>query len=201
MLAAAQQLFTRVGLNRLSEEDLIEALDVAPATFYGMFADKDDLIMQAQQQDLERQKQEHAELFAQLGSPVEQLLALHLHGLNELEKVKGLVHLDMQQLHPRAWQLVVDHMDHYSNPLICQLLRKGVVQKQLRNDINCELIARLLREQMGLIFNPLAFPPTKYKLAEVYRSTYGCFIRGLCTEAGLRIADAHFEQFDRMPGS
>ena len=194
LLQEAQLVFVRLGVTRLSETELIEALHVAPATFYGMFRDKDDLVVQAMHQDLERQKQEHAELFANFSTPIERMLALHVHGFHEMSKVGGNSFLELRHLHPKAWNLLLDHLSNYSYPQLRGLIQEGVLQQQLRHDIDIELVTKIIMEQVNLVFNHEVFPPSEYSRAEVFRGVFFYYIRGLCTEEGLRLAAPHFNK-------
>jgi hypothetical protein len=43
-----------------------------------------------------------------------------------------------------------------------------------------------------MVLNPVVFPPERYNLAEVFRSIYLYYIRGICTDAGARVVEAFF---------
>lgn len=192
LLKEAQLVFARFGVNRLSESELIEVLHVAPATFYGMFRDKDDLVVQAMAHDLERQKMEHQELFANFSTPVERLLAVYAHGFNEMSKVTGNAILEIQHLHPKAWNMMLEHLKSYSFPMLRDLIQEGVLQQQLRHDIDIGLVTKVFMELLNMSFNHNLFPPDQYSRAEILRSTYFYYIRGLCTDSGLRLVSSHF---------
>lgn len=194
LLKEAQQVFTTLGISRFSERELIEELHVAPATFYGMFRDKDDLVFQAMEHDLERQKQEHRELFANFSSPVERMMALHAHGFHEMNKVTSISFLEIQHLHPRAWNLLLHHLATYSYPQLRDLIQDGVLQQQFRHDIDIELVTKIIMQQMNMVFNHELFPPDQYSRADVFRGIYFYYLRGLCTAEGLRLAAAHFSR-------
>ncbi|QIL76566.1 TetR/AcrR family transcriptional regulator [Hymenobacter sp. HDW8] len=192
LLKEAQLVFARYGVNRLSESELIEALHVAPATFYGMFRDKNDLVVQAMAYDLERQKQEHQELFANFSTPIERLLAVCTHGYNEISKVSGNSLLEIQHLHPRAWNMMQDHLKNYGFLMIRDLIQEGVLHQQLRHDIDIGLVTKILMEMLNMALNHELFPPDQYSRAEVMRSGFFYYMRGLCTDSGLRLVSSHF---------
>jgi AcrR family transcriptional regulator len=194
ILDETQQLFLQHGISGLPLESLIQQLNISPATFYGMFADKNDLVLQVARHDLERQKQEHAVLFSQTTSPVERILLLLQHGIGEMQKVPDTYYVEVQQQHPATWQLLMEHLTAYSYPQIHGLLNDGILQKELRGDINIELVTKIILEQLNLILNPTVFPPGRYNLPEVFRSVYLYYVRGLCTEEGIRAAAAHFSR-------
>ena len=47
-------------------------------------------------------------------------------------------------------------------------------------------------EQLNLLLNPQVFPPGRFNIAEVFRSIFLYYIRGICTDEGARIAAEHF---------
>jgi AcrR family transcriptional regulator len=157
-----------------------------------MFRDKDDLVVQAMAHDLERQKQEHQELFANFSTPLERLLAVYAHGFNEMSKVTGNTMLEVKHLHPKAWNMMQDHLKHYGFGILRDLIQEGVLHQQLRHDIDISLVTRVLMEMLNMALNHELFPPDQYTRAEILRSTQFYYIRGLCTESGLRLVSSHF---------
>ena len=55
-----------------------------------------------------------------------------------------------------------------------------------------QLVTEKLIEQLNMLLNPLVFPPDRYNMAEVFRSIFLYYIRGICTDEGSRIAAEHF---------
>lgn len=192
LLEEVRVLFLREGVSALSLEQIIQKLNVSPATFHGMFDDKDDLVTQVVVHDLERQRREHAALFANTENPVERILMLLQHGINEMQQTPSTNYAEVQQEHPTAWNLLMDHLVTYSYPQIHGLLNDGILRKQFRGDINIELVTKIILEQVNLILNTDIFPPSRYNLAEVFRSIYLYYIRGICTDEGMQLAASHF---------
>jgi AcrR family transcriptional regulator len=192
LLEEVRVLFLREGIGPLSLEQIIQKLNVSPATFHGMFEDKDDLVTQVVVHDMERQQREHAALFARTDNPVERILLLLQDGIQELQQTPSTNYADIQREHPAAWNLMMDHLVTYSYPQIHELLNDGILRKQFRGDINIELVTKIILEQINLILNTDIFPPSRYNLAEVFRSIYLYYIRGICTDEGMQLAASHF---------
>ena len=47
-------------------------------------------------------------------------------------------------------------------------------------------------KQLNLLLNPPVFPPDRFNMAEVFRSIFLYYIRGICTDEGARITAEHF---------
>jgi hypothetical protein len=157
-----------------------------------LFRDKNDLVVQAMAHDIERQKQEHQELFANFSTPLERLIAVYAHGYNEMSKVMGNTLLEIQHLHPKAWNMMQDHLENYGFLMIRGLIQEGVLHQQLRHDIDIGLVTKVFMELLNMTFNHNIFPHDQYSRAEIMRSTHFYYIRGLCTDSGLRLVTAHF---------
>ncbi|GAA3938178.1 TetR/AcrR family transcriptional regulator [Hymenobacter algoricola] len=195
LLEEALRLFQTKGIADLSIEQIMSALDVSAPTFREMFRGKEDLVMQTMQHDIARQRREHTQLFEQVPTPVGRLLSLLEFGIRDLRKVKAPQYFsDLIQHHPQAWAMGLQHLDDYSYPQIQGLLNDGVVQKQFRGDINIALVSKIIIEMISLVLNEKIFPANRYDVAEVFRSVYLYYVRGLCTEEGIKAAAAYFSR-------
>ncbi|WP_078010739.1 TetR/AcrR family transcriptional regulator [Hymenobacter sp. CRA2] len=195
LLEEARQLFMRNGIESQSLEQITAALDISPVTFREMFHDKADLVMQVTQHDIERQKREHAELFERVPNPVGRLLGLLEMGIRDLQQVTAPTYFtDLIQHYPEAWEAGQQHLMTYSHPQLQSLLNDGVRQKFMRGDINIGLVSKIIIEQLNMMLNEQIFPSSRYNIAEVFRSVYLYYIRGLCTEDGIQAAAAHFSR-------
>jgi AcrR family transcriptional regulator len=195
LLEEALQLFQSQGITNLPAEQLMARLDVSPTTFREMFHDKEDLVLQVTQYDIDRQKREHAELFKQVDNAVARLLSLLEMGIRDLRKVTSPHYFaDLMQDFPQAWELGQQHLAEYSYPQIHNLLNEGILQKTLRGDINIALVSKIIIEQLYMVLNEQIFPPSRYATAEVFRSVYLYYMRGLCTEEGLKTASSYFSR-------
>jgi hypothetical protein len=107
-------------------------------------------------------------------------------------KVMGNTLLEIQHLHPKAWKMMQDHLNNYGFLMIRDLIQEGVLQQQLRHDIDIGLVTKVFMELLNMTFNHNIFPHDQYSRAEIMRSTHFYYIRGLCTDSGLRLVTAHF---------
>ncbi|SHI46634.1 transcriptional regulator, TetR family [Hymenobacter daecheongensis DSM 21074] len=193
LLEEALRIFQTKGITNISLEQIMSALDVSPATFHEMFQDKEDLVLQVTQHDISRQKAEHAQLFQRVDNAVARLLSLLEMGIRDLRKVTSPDYFaDLIHHYPRAWEMGQQHLAEYSYPQIHSLLNEGILQKTLRGDINIALVSKIIIEQLYMVLNEQIFPPSRYDVAEVFRSVYLYYMRGLCTEEGLKTASTHF---------
>lgn len=157
------------------------------------YPDRASLVHELILADLARQKRDHAALFAQYSTAVERLYALIQYGLHDMMGVAPTFIADLQE-YPQTWAALLEHLSTYSAPQTQQLLNDGIRQRLFRSDINIQLVTKILLEQVNMLLNPQIFPPDRYNMAEVFRSIFLYYVRGLCTEEGARIAANHFSR-------
>lgn len=191
-LEAALPVFFEHGLRAASNEALAAALHTSVSALLAQYPTRDALVQQVMLADTEQQKREHAELFARYPTAVERLYALLQMGLQRLAQVPGTFYSEMQAGFPLAWDQLMDHLQSYSAPQLQQLLNDGIRSRLFRSDINIQLVTKILLEQVNMLLNPQVFPPDRFNMAEVFRSIFLYYIRGLCTDEGARIAADHF---------
>ncbi|SES73005.1 TetR/AcrR family transcriptional regulator [Hymenobacter actinosclerus] len=194
LLERAAELFRQVGVRLPHEEQLAAALDCTPAEFRQTFGSKEKLLYAITESNLVRQRQEHAELFANLDTPAECLVGLLRYSLNELRQAPNYDYHIMRTQFPRSWQLICDHLRDYTGALLVRLLQGGISQGQFRASLDARLIAHIILAQFSLVLNEELFPPDQVDVSEVYRNIFAPYVRGLCTPAGLHAVTSHFER-------
>lgn len=194
LLDKANALFRSVGVGIAHEEQVAVALDLSLREFRQQFGSKAELILQVCRYNMQRQQHEHTELFANLGTPVECLLALLHHSLQELRRSPHYDYHLLREQYPVVWNAIQEFLQQYSYPLLTRLLQEGIIEGQFRADLNAPFIARIMLAQFSLVVNEDLFPPDTTNLADVYRNIFFYYVRGLCTDEGVRLAISHFNR-------
>ncbi|RNI32350.1 TetR/AcrR family transcriptional regulator [Rufibacter immobilis] len=185
-------LMRQEGLSHLNEQEIISRIDISSATFNEFFSGMEDMVTQVVAYDLEIRKQEHERLFANEPSPLRRLLLMVQVGLEGLRAIRPTALMETQELYPKAWALYWNHSNDYTAHVLYKLLNEGILQKELRRDLNIQLVTKIMLEQLTLVVNPAVFPPERFNVAEVFRSVFLYYIRGICTEEGTKIAEEYF---------
>jgi AcrR family transcriptional regulator len=191
LLDKANLLFRAVGVGFVHEEQLAAALDLTPVEFRNQFGSKSELVLQVVRHNIVRQRHEYTELFSNLATPVECLLGLLNHSLQEMRHAPHYDYHVMRDEYPQAWDALQDHLRDHSFPLLTRLLQEGISEGQFRADLDAPFIARIILAQFSLVLNEEVFPPDHTNLADVYRNIFFYYVRGLCTQEGARLAAAH----------
>lgn len=191
-LEAALPVFYQQGLAGATDARLATALGTTPDALLEQFPSRELLVHHVQLANIERQKREHLELYNQYATAVERLYGLLRLGLRDLAQVPGSFYQELQTDFPQTWEAVLDHFETYSSPQLQQLLNDGIRARLFRSDINIQLVTKIILAQLNMLLNPQTFPPERFSPAEVFRSIFLYYIRGICTDEGARIAAEHF---------
>ncbi|MBC5775686.1 TetR/AcrR family transcriptional regulator [Pontibacter sp. KCTC 32443] len=187
------QLFKREGIEANSEADIIRRLDIRQATYQELFANKQDMVLQVVRFDIEKQKLEQQEMLSKAKNPVEEIMMLLVDGITKMKDINPVFISDMQ-LYPEAWQASMDNLSRNNQQVNAEILNRGILEGYFRRDINLQLVTKILLEQFFMMINPMVFPPDKYDLAEVFRSIYLYYVRGICTDMGGKMAEEYFSK-------
>ncbi|GAB2543190.1 TetR/AcrR family transcriptional regulator [Rufibacter soli] len=192
-----QELFVLIrqeGLSHLNEQEILSRIDISSATFNEFFQSMEDMVTQVVSFDLESRKQEHDRLFAIEPSSVRRLLLMVQLGLESLQESKPSLLKELQEFYPNAWALYWNHSNEYTAYVVYDILNEGVLTKELRSDLNIQLVTKIMLEQLSMLVNPGIFPPDKFNISEVFRSIFLYYIRGLCSEDGMRKVEDFFSK-------
>lgn len=193
LLERTNLLVRDMGIRLLHEDQLAAALDLTPSTFRTVFGSKAELLLQVTRYNLARQRHEHQELFANLATPVECLLALLRHSVQELRGSHHEYHIVREQF-PLVWETMQTYLQEYAYPLLTRLIQESIQEGQLRAALDAPFIARILLAQFSLVLNETFFPPDQTNLGEVYYHIFFPYVLGLCTEEGMRLTATHFSK-------
>lgn len=194
ILEGAHHIFKREGIDTFTEEELIKRLNIHETTYKELFSGKPALVQGAVKNDLERRERLHIQTLSHISNPIEGLMYLLQDGISYISEMNPKYILDMQVGYPEVWQIYLTHINTHYFYQISEILNEGIVQRFLRKDINIKLVAKIIIEQINMLFNPAIFPPEKFDLVEVFRGIFFYYLRGICTEAGSKLAEELFSK-------
>jgi AcrR family transcriptional regulator len=192
ILGEILRIFRAEGIEANSEEDIIRKLDIRKSTYHELFSSKAAMVKKVTIFNIEGQKREQAELLSRAANPIEEIMLLLKNGISKLGQVNPRMISDMQQLYPESWEITYDYLSNYSQHVNAEIINRGILQGYFRKDINLQLVTKVILEQFFMMINPIIFPPERYNLAEVFRSIYLYYVRGICTEQGGKLAEEFF---------
>ena len=190
-LSASAAYLRKRGYTAPTNSELADNLGLTSEALLAQYPSREALALDYLLEDMERQKRDHVRLFAWYASPVERLYGLISYSIQDLLDTPANYYPDLMQ-YPRAAQAMQDYLAQHSTPQLQQLLNDGIRQGLFRSDINIQLVTIILIQQVNIVLTPGIFPAGSFQVAEIFRSIFLYYIRGLCTDQGARLAAEHF---------
>ena len=183
ILKTSGELFFKFGIRSVSIDDICNELHISKKTFYTVFKQKDELIVELL--DAMRQKKEKD--YQLVLAPSVNVLDLLMQSFKTLRLHSMEKHLafgfDLEKFYPELWherQVMLKEMDL---KYMAQMLRTGIEQGMYREDLNIEATAVLLANLIPNVLKDLM--QVSMNTAQRVDFVLDMIVRMICNEKGL----------------
>lgn len=184
--------FQKNGVKDLTERKLVEQLELPHDTFPAIFRDKEDLLRQSVEYNLDHSEVFPQDVLARATNPIEEIILMFKCCADQVKDVHPGYFIQIQYLYPSVWNTYLRHSQITYYYQFYDLINEGIQQNLFRKDINIEIVTKVLIEQLNVMHNTHLFPKHRYNMGEVFRSIFLYYLKGICTEKGGHIADEFF---------
>lgn len=186
ILIEARQLFWKYGVRTITMDEIARRLAISKKTIYQHFTDKEDIVYQVMEYQINSQQDEYCRINEQHLNPIDEMLLASEMMRQHAGSANPSLMIDVQRYFPKAWQVFLNHKEDHIIGKIMANLQRGVEQGFYRTDINIETMARLRIELIQLGFDDMVFPHQRdtYLLQD---QLLHHFVRGILTEAGFDV--------------
>jgi len=195
IITEAAELFRVYGTKAVTMDSLAQHLGISKRTIYEKFRDKDELLGAVLRCMMQKQKEAMEKMVA---SENNVLVAFFKHGRIMREyfsSANPIFKSDLKKFHSEV--IIKLHNvcgDQFQNTL--SFINIGIKQGVLRKDINPDIVNRCIQGMSRMVTDPELFPPEHFAKGDVMRDVFINYIRGICTEEGLRTVDEFEKDFE-----
>ncbi len=187
ILKAAENLFMKYGVRSISMDDISRHLSVSKKTLYQHFADKEDIVSMTCQAHIETVANRFLEITKNAKNAIDELTKISICLKQNTEDTNPSLLFDLQKYHPKAWSVWLNHKNKFIRESVIRNLKQGIEEGHYRPELNVEIIAAMRLELVQLPFDDNAFPPSRFKMAEVQMQIFDHFVHGIVTEKGRKL--------------
>jgi TetR/AcrR family transcriptional regulator, cholesterol catabolism regulator len=191
ILQEASAQFMKYGIRSITMDDIAQNLSISKRTIYENFKDKNELLKSCMEKLLVEQRQSHENTISSTSNVIEAMFCFMQEGVKAIRTINPLFVQDLRKYHLGIWEDIQKNKEDVHFSQIYRLLRKGINENLFRKDINVEIVAKILMEQLNMLSDEEAFPREKYQLEEVLENIITNFMRGIATRKGLDYIDNH----------
>lgn len=193
ILKGAEELFLKYGIKSITMDDIAKHLGISKKTIYQFYTDKNEVVETLMKHLTQENECVFQGIAEKATNVVEEVFAMMKHMSTMFSQMNPNLFYDLQKYHPIAW----NHFKHFKENTIEKMVetsvKKGMEQGIVRTDINTKIIARLRMEEIEMGFNPMVFPPDKFKIVDVQLALFDHFLHGICTIKGHKIINKYKE--------
>lgn len=193
IIQTSSELFCENGIKSITMDMIAETLGISKRTLYENFTDKNDLVNDCFSYALKCSEEKSGEIHAVSSNTIEAFLKFYLTGMEEMRKCNKNYITDIRKYHPQVFERVKRHREQIFKEDIVVALDKGILDGLVRPDVNTEIIAIMIKEQLYIIESEIP-DLKKFDLFEIYETLFMNFMRGIATTDGLKVIDELMEK-------
>lgn len=191
ILKASEELFFRYGIKSVTMDDIAKHLGMSKKTIYQFFRDKDEVVHTLFAVELDKDRCEFQEISDKSANVVEEIFSF----MKKMHEIFGSINpnifYDLRKYHPKTWNLFHDFRNSFVRQAVADSLEKGKRDGFVRQDVNSDLLALLRVEEIEMGFNPVVFPPDKFRIIDVHLALAEHFLYGICTLKGHKLVNKY----------
>jgi TetR/AcrR family transcriptional regulator, cholesterol catabolism regulator len=184
ILEIATEQFSRYGVRTVTMEDIARQAGISKKTIYQEFADKKDLVKEAFEVILQKDKEKLTFILESEDGVIEHLVKTSKMMRERLENMNPMVIMEIQKYFPEAWKMFEEFKEKSIMKDLVNVIERGKELGYFRPEIDSTILAKARINQITSAFDPDNFSRADYNLAEEQMVLMDHFLHGIFTEKG-----------------
>jgi AcrR family transcriptional regulator len=178
-------LFLKSGVKSVNMDEISSNLGISKKTLYLHVDNKQDLVQQCF--ELHTQKVTHiiSQSSQKFDNAIDELFAIDEAVSVIMKQTNPYTLGELKRYYPQTWLLVEDFKKKVLFDILNNNLHKGMKQGLYRENLNSDIIAKLMLSRTDVLINDDIFPLTKYNFRELLKENRIYHIRGIATKTGI----------------
>lgn len=195
----AIELFLTIGVKNVTMDSMAADLGILKRTIYELFKDKDDLIVQSLREMIIRNNREMLEIISEASHVIE---AIFLIMKKETERRVQMPRIFVEDI--KKYYSAVNASFYNCEENLKELsasytlLEKGIADGIFRTDIKIDLVDNFLHEVIGLIHTSDRIRALQPEKADILKSIFLPYFRGICTRKGTDLMEKYFDNLNEL---
>jgi AcrR family transcriptional regulator len=191
-METALTLFYSRGCRAVTMDEIASEAGISKRTLYEQFADKEALLEGGIRWWNEQNRKKIEVICLGAENTLDILLRIHRFQSEQMVKISIDLISDLKKFYPLVFKNTILVTKEHHKERTKSFLIRGQSEDVFRSDINIDLISEFFELMFFFIHENNKALIQKYSYEEFFRSTAGCFIRGIATEQGLKYLDKHY---------
>lgn len=193
IVGCARELFFKMGLRRVTMDDIAGKCGVSKKTIYQHFKDKDTVVLEVTKNYLHQEETDLQKIHETAKDPVEELVFISKWFREMLANMDPSLLYDMKKYHPNSWTVFHQHKEKCIFCSLSENLLEGKTLGYYRANLNEEIISKFRVESTEMLWNSEVFNHSKYDIRDLQMEVFEHFVYGIVTDKGKEL----FEKYKR----
>ena len=190
ILQIATALFHQHGIKQVKMDDIANDLRISKRTLYEVYENKEDLLFEVLQQHDSVKRQQLLEFDKPGTNVINIILEIYRVRTAEFFTVNPLFFEDLQK-YPNLLTYVRKLHDDKEAEIVA-FIERGKNEGLFLENVNYGIVRELTFASEQFVMNNFLFK--RYDITELSRIMIMLFVRGICTEKGIKLLDQYFAE-------
>jgi len=189
IISEASHLFMKYGIRSITMDEIASHMGISKRTIYENFKDKEKLLWSCISCNQDIQREHKKQIIANSSNVLDAIFNIMFDISAKMNQIHPSFLTDLRKYHFALWQEKIVHFqeDHIRD--LGNMLLKGIEDGMFRDDINIEIISKMLNIQLQEMSNENIFPSEQFSRSEVFMNIVVNFTRGIATPKGIKIIE------------
>ncbi len=184
VLEGAGKLILKYGIKSMTMDDIARELGISKKTLYQYVEDKNDLIKQIIQLDMQMDHADICSIVARKLNAIDESFEIFKSIVQNVGDVPPNILYDLKKYHPEAYNLHREFMWTFSRKCIEDNLVKGIEEGYYRQDINSAVIStNYILMVMNIFENSEAFGKDVHPI-DIYKEIFKYHVNAIASNKG-----------------
>lgn len=184
ILEGAGKLILKYGVKSMTMDDIARELGISKKTLYQHCVDKNDLIKQIIELDMQMDCASMDSIFQKNLNAIDESFEVFKSIVQSIGDVPPNILYDLKKYHPEAYEMHREFMWTYSRKCVADNIKKGINEGYYLQYINTEVISTTYMLMVLNIFeNSDAFGSNVHPI-EIYKEVFKYHINGIASNKG-----------------
>ncbi len=187
ILKTALALFFRYGIKHVTMDDIAKELGMSKKTIYQFFKEKDDLVNQLCELELNEHECEFDQFNKAASDPIEEIIMISNKMRSMMQNINPNFFMDLQKFYPAAFKRFQSFKENCAYSNVLSNLKKGMEAGIYRSDLDAEFVARYRMAQIDLLMFGTAFSFERVSFAKTHDLMLDMFMYAISTVKGHKL--------------
>lgn len=178
----AMPLFKRYGVKAVKMDDIATDLGISKRTLYEIYSNKEDLLYECVKHDRDRMRLEMSEYSTKAENEMDVITYFIRTRLKDFGTLNPRFFIEMNKYASILDFLQKDNDKHWAES--GAFMKSGVEHGFFKNDLNYDIVHEIEEATMDYVMKTRMYE--RYPLKEIFRTFVIMYLRGCCTEKGIK---------------